>query len=43
MYTLVVRRPSGFLEADGAKESEFVVVLCLHGEANGRLLVVQML
>ena len=27
----------------GAKECEFVAILCLHGEADGRLLVVQTL
>ena len=29
--------------AGGVNESEFAVVLCLHGEADGRLLVVHML
>ena len=27
----------------GVKETEFVVILCLHGEADGMLLVVQVL
>lgn len=31
------------VDAGGVNESEFAVVLCLHGEADGRLLVVHML
>ena len=42
MYTLVVRRPSGSLVNAVSRKANFVA-LCRHGEANGRLLVVEIL
>ena len=43
LYTLMVRQPSGSLETAVSRKAIFFVFLCLHGEADGRLLVVKML
>ena len=38
LYTLVVRRPSGSLETAVSRKA-ILLLFCLHGEADGRLLV----
>ena len=41
LYTLVVRQPSGSLKTAVSRKAS-LLSFCLHGEADGRLMVVEM-